>query len=179
VTLVRLLQGVAVLGVIVLAALLGWRLAHQHNGTAAAIERGRVVPAPAFRLSRLSGGGHVSLAAYRGKAVVVNFWASDCIPCKQEMPRLEAAAERWAGKRVAVVGIDVLDSRSAARSFARKHGVTYALAFDALGDVASRYGVAYTPTTFFIDRRGRIVKRILGPLAGGQLDAEIARALAS
>lgn len=170
---------VALAGVAALAAVLGWHLTHQHNGTAAAIEHGRVVPAPAFRLSRLSGGGHVSLAAYRGRAVVVNFWASDCIPCKQEMPRLEAASQRWAGSHVAIVGIDVLDSRAAARSFARKHGVTYAIGFDALGDIAVRYGVAYTPTTFFIDRRGRIVKRILGPVTGTELDAEIGHALQS
>jgi cytochrome c biogenesis protein CcmG, thiol:disulfide interchange protein DsbE len=174
-----MLRAVAIVGVLALAAVLGWRLAHQHNGTATAVAHGRIVPAPAFRPSRVSGDGHVSLAAYRGKAVVVNFWASDCIPCKQEMPRLEAAAQRWAGEHVAIVGIDVLDSRSAARSFARKHGVTYALGFDALGDIATRYGVAYTPTTFFIDRRGRIVKRILGPVTRSELDAEIGHALVS
>ena len=170
---------VSVVVVAALGSVLGWRLAHQHNGTAAAIARGKTVRAPSFRLSRLSGGGNVSLAALRGHAVVVNFWASDCYPCKQEMPRLEAAARRWTGKDVAVVGIDVLDSRSAARSFARRHGVTYALGFDRLGDTASRYGVAYTPTTFFIDRRGLIVKRILGPVTDRELDAEIGHALAS
>lgn len=169
----------AAAGVIALAVVLGLRLAHQHNGTAKAIASGKIVPAPSFRLSRLSGGGKVSLAAFHGRALVVNFWASDCYPCKQEMPRLEAAAGRWAGKAVAVVGIDVLDSRAAARSFARKHGVTYALAFDPAGDTAIRYGVAYTPTTFFIDRRGRIVKRVLGPVSSTELDAEIGRALAS
>jgi peroxiredoxin len=169
----------AVAGVAVLASLLGWRLAHQHNGTAKALAEGKVVPAPAFRLSPLAGAGRVSLASYRGKAVVVNFWASDCIPCKREMPRLQAAAERWTGKPVAVLGIDVLDSRSAARSFAHDHGVTYKIGFDKLGDVAIRYGVVGTPTTFFIDRRGRIVKRILGPVTATDLDSEIGHALAS
>jgi peroxiredoxin len=169
----------AVTGVLALAALLGWRLAHQNNATAKALARGRVVPAPLFHLSRLGGGASVSLASYRGKAVVVNFWASDCIPCKQEMPRLQEASVRWASKGASVVGIDVLDSRGAARAFARAHGVTYAIGVDPLGDVASKYGVAYTPTTFFVDRRGRIVKRVLGPVPAGQLDAEIERALAS
>ena len=175
----RLARVVAAAGVLVLAGVLGWRLVHQHNGTAKAIEHGKIVPAPAFRLERLSGPGHVALVSYRGKAVVVNFWASDCIPCKQEMPRLEAASERWTGKRVAVVGIDVLDSSSAARSFARKHGVTYAIGVDSLGDIATKYGVAYTPTTFFIDRRGRIVKRILGPVSAAELESQIGHALAS
>ncbi|MGZ4333908.1 MAG: TlpA family protein disulfide reductase [Gaiellaceae bacterium] len=175
----KLARIVAAAGVLTLAALLVWRLAHQDNATAKAVARGKIVPAPAFSLSRLGGGPAVTLAAFRGRAVVVNFWASDCIPCKQEMPRLQSASERWAGKRVSVVGIDVLDSRGAAHSFARKHGVTYPIGFDALGDIASRYGVAYTPTTFFIDRKGRIVKRVLGPVPDAQLDAQIEHALAS
>jgi peroxiredoxin len=176
---VRLLRVVAAGGVVVLAAVLGWRLTHQHNGTAAAILHDRVVRAPAFRLDSLSGDGKVSLATLRGKAVVLNFWASDCIPCKHEMPRLEEAARRWATRGVAVVGIDVLDSRSAARSFAHAHGVTYAIGYDPLGDTVGPYGVAYTPTTFFVDPRGRIVKRILGPVSDADLDAQIAHALAS
>jgi peroxiredoxin len=80
---------------------------------------------------------------------------------------------------VAVLGVDVLDSRAAARDFAHKHGVTYAIGVDPLGDLASRYGVAYTPTTFFVDRRGRIVKRVLGPVSNSELDAQIERALST
>jgi peroxiredoxin len=179
VSLVLALRVIAAAGVLAMAGVLGWRLAHQHNGTATAIAHGKVVQAPAFRLRRLSGTGTVSLAALRGHAVVLNFWASDCIPCKQEMPRLQQAAERWAAKRVAVVGIDVLDSRSAARSFARAHGVTYEIGYDPLGDTVGPYGVAYTPTTFFVDARGRIVKRILGPVSRAELDAQIGHALAS
>ncbi len=166
-------------GVLVLAGLLVWRLAHQDNATATAVAHGKVVAAPAFRLSRLGGGAPVSLVSYRGRAVVVNFWASDCIPCKQEMPRLQAASRRWAGKSVSVVGIDVLDSRGAAKSFAHKHGVTYAIGVDPVADVANEYGVAYTPTTFFIDRRGRIVKRVLGPVSDAVLDTQIRHALVS
>jgi cytochrome c biogenesis protein CcmG/thiol:disulfide interchange protein DsbE len=173
------LRVVAAAGVLALAAILGWRLAHQDTKVAKAVAHGKVVPAPAFRLPRLGGGAPVSLAAYRGRAVVVKFWASDCIPCKKEMPRLEAASRRWAGKRVAVVGVDVLDSRAAARAFAQSHGVTYTIGVDPLGDLASRYGVAYTPTTFFVDRRGRIVERVLGPVTDSELDTKIERALST
>ena len=176
---VRVLRVLAAAGVLAMASVLVWRLAHQHNGTATAIASGKIVKAPAFRLKRLSGDGTVSLAALRGKAVVLNFWASSCIPCKQEMPRLQQAATRWAGKSVAVVGIDLLDSRGAARSFAHKHGVTYAIGYDPLGDTVGPYGIAYTPTTFFVDRRGRIVKRILGPVSSAELDTQIGRALSS
>jgi peroxiredoxin len=174
-----LLRVAAGTGVLVLAGVLVWRLAHQDTKVAKAVAHGRAVAAPAFRLSRLGGGTPVSLAAYRGRAVVVNFWASDCIPCKQEMPRLQATSRRWTGKPVAVVGVDVLDSRAAARDFARSHGVTYAIGVDPLGDVASKYGVAYTPTTFFVDTHGRIVKRVLGPVSHAVLDAQIERALRS
>ena len=93
----------ALAGVVVLAGLLVWRLAHQDTTTAKAVLHGKVVPAPAFRLSRLGGGSPLTLASFRGKAVVVNFWSSYCGPCKKEMPRLQAAAKRWAGKSVSVV----------------------------------------------------------------------------
>lgn len=173
----KLMRVAAVAGVVALAAVLVWRIAHQDNATAKAVLQGKVVPAPAFRLARLGGGPPVTLASLRGKAAVINFWASDCIPCKQEMPRLQEAAQRWAGKGVTVVGIDTVDSRGAARDFARKHGVTYAIGYDDVGEIASRYGVAYTPTTFFVDRRGRIVKRVLGPVPAAELDTQIKRAL--
>jgi thiol-disulfide isomerase/thioredoxin len=173
------LRAVAAAGVLALAGVLAWHLTHQPKSVAKAVAHGKPVAAPPFRLHSLSGSGTVSLAAYRGKAVVLNFWASDCAPCKREMPRLEQAAERWAGKPVAVVGIDVVDSRGAARAFARKHGVTYAIGFDGLGDTVAPYGVLYTPTTFFIDRRGLIVKRILGPVTKSDLDVQIRHALTS
>jgi peroxiredoxin len=176
---VRALQVIAAAGVVTLAALLGWHLIHQDTKVAKAVLHGKIVPAPRFHLTRLGGGPPVTLAGLRGKAVVVNFWASDCIPCKQEMPRLQAAAGRWAGRRVAIVGVDVLDSHAAARDFVRKHDLTYAIGYDDLGELASRYGVIGTPTTFFIDRRGRIVKRILGPVPDAQLDRQIEQARAT
>ncbi len=166
----------AAAGVLVLACLLGWRLTHQNTANARAIAHGKVVKAPPFRLPSLDGKGTVSLAALRGKAVVVNFWASDCIPCKKEMPRLEAAYRRWSGRGVSVVGIDVIDSRAAARDFVAAHGVTYPIGFDQPGDTTGPYAVLYTPTTFFVDRRGRIVKRVLGPVSPVVLDAQIEHA---
>jgi cytochrome c biogenesis protein CcmG/thiol:disulfide interchange protein DsbE len=175
----RLARVAAVAGVIVLGAVLVWRLAHQDNSTAKAVLHGKVVAAPAFRLSRLGGGAPLTLASFRGKAVVVNFWSSYCGPCKKEMPRLEAAAQRWARRSVAVIGIDTLDNHRAAQDFARTHGVTYAIGFDDVAEIASRYGVEFTPTTFFVDRRGRIVKRVLAGMTDAELDTQIRRALTS
>ncbi len=175
----HVLRAVAAAGVLALAGVLVWHLTHQPKSVAKAVARGKPVAAPLFRLDSLSGPGTVALASYRGKAVVLNFWASDCIPCKQEMPRLQQAAERWSGKPVAVVGIDVVDGRGAARAFAKKHGVTYAIGFDQLGDTVGPYGVLATPTTFFIDKRGLIVKRVLGPVSTKVLDTQIRHALTS
>jgi peroxiredoxin len=173
----RLARVAAFVGVAALAGVLVWRLAHQDNSTAKAVLHHKIVPAPAFRLARLGGGPPVTLASFRGTAVVINFWSSDCGPCKKEMPRLQSAAERWAGKGATVVGIDTVDSRGAAKDFARKHGVTYTIGYDDVGEIATRYGVAYTPTTFFVDRRGRIVKRVLGPVPNSELDSQIRHAL--
>ena len=61
----------------------------------------------------------------------------------------------------------------------RRHEYVYAIGVDPLGDLASRYGVAYTPTTFFVDRRGRIVKRVLGPVSNSELDSQIELALST
>lgn len=175
----RFVRVAAVAGVVALAAVLVWRLSHQDNSTAKAVLHNKIVPAPAFRLARLGGGPPLTLAAFRGKAVVINFWSSECGPCKQEMPRLQSAAQRWAAKGAVVVGVDTIDSHRAAQDFARKHGVSYPIGYDDVGELATRYGVAYTPTTFFVDRRGRIVKRVLGPVPTAELDTQIRRALRS
>jgi cytochrome c biogenesis protein CcmG, thiol:disulfide interchange protein DsbE len=174
---VRLVRVGAVGVVIALACVLAWRLAHQNTKVAKAVAQGKVVQAPAFNLSALSGTGRVSLAALRGGVVVVNFWASDCGPCKKEMPQLQAASNRYAAKGVHFVGIDVLDFRTPARNFVRLHGITYAIGFDGVGDTTIAYGVANTPTTFFIDRRGRIVAHVLGPMTDSELAAHIRHAL--
>jgi cytochrome c biogenesis protein CcmG, thiol:disulfide interchange protein DsbE len=173
----KVVRVAAVAGVVVLASLLVWRLAHQDTKVAKAVAKGKIVRAPAFDLSALTGPDRVSLAALRGHAVVLNFWASSCGPCKKEMPQLQAAANRYAAEGVHVVGIDVLDFRTPAHQFVRKHGITYAIGFDGAGDTTIDYGVANTPTTFFIDRRGRIVAHAVGPMTDAELSAHIRRAL--
>ena len=171
----RVARAAAAAGVLVLAGVLGWRLLHQHNGTAKAILHDKVVQAPAFRLPRLTGEGKVSLASFRGRPVVLNFWASDCIPCKKEMPELESAYRRWNTRQLVVLGVDEEYDRFAGRAFVKAHGVTYPVAHDKLLEVTGPYGVFGTPTTFFIDKRGFIVKRILGPVSTATLDAQIRR----
>jgi cytochrome c biogenesis protein CcmG, thiol:disulfide interchange protein DsbE len=171
----RLLRIGAAAGVLVLAGLLGWRLTHQNTATARAILHDKVVRAPLFRLPRLTGAGDVSLASFRGRPVVLNFWASDCIPCKKEMPQLEAAYRRWTAKGLVVFGVDEEYDRFAGRDFLHAHAVTYPNAHDKLLTVAGPYGLFGTPTTFFIDRRGFILKRVVGPVSDRELETQIRR----
>jgi len=166
-------------GVAALAVLLVWHLTHHPKSVGAAVARGKIVRAPAFDLPLLVGRGRLSLASLRGKVVVLNFWQSSCQPCKQEMPRLEAASKRWAAKNVVVVGVDMLDTRGAGRAFRKRYGATYPMVFDQVADTAAPYGVWNTPETLFVDPRGFIIKRVLGPVSTRSFDAGVHAAFAT
>ncbi len=101
--------------------------------------------------------------------MVVNFWASWCVPCRREMPRLAGAARRL-NRRVAFLGINYKDQRGDALAFARKTGVPYRSVIDRDGAIGDRYGIFGLPTTVFVDATGRIVGRYLGEMKGGTLD---------
>ena len=132
-------------------------------------------PAPDFSLESLSGSGTVSLATFHGRLLVVNFWASWCIPCRTEMPLLEAAFRSERG-RVAFLGIDANDTSSAARAFLAKMHVTYPAVSDPNGAVATRYGLFGLPTTVLISRSGKIVGRHIGELHADTLRAALRQA---
>jgi cytochrome c biogenesis protein CcmG/thiol:disulfide interchange protein DsbE len=165
-------------GVVALGALLVWRVTHQPASAKKLVSDAKITRAPNFDLARLNGAGKLSLAALRGRVVVVNFWASDCLPCKQEMPRLEAAARHYAATTT-FVGIDVLDFKSPARAFLKRYGATYPVVFDPDGLTVAPWGVGQgTPQTFFVDRRGRLIPpHVLGPVTDKSLAAGISRAL--
>jgi cytochrome c biogenesis protein CcmG/thiol:disulfide interchange protein DsbE len=153
-------------GVVALFALLAYGLAS--NEPDAAIEeslaRGEREPAPALRLPRLSGGGQVELSDYRGRVVVLNFWASWCEPCRAESPLLQRWHERISRRGGTVVGVDVLDVSSDARDFVREHGLTYPMLRDRDDGSQSEFGVLAYPETVVIDRRGRIAAIERGPV---------------
>src|SRR5579864_7057613 len=103
-------QALAVAAVVGLFALLVWRVAHQNDGRnfLAAVNAGKSPAAPQFTLPRLDGSGTVSLASFRGKPLVIDFWASWCYACPQESKRLEAALKRY-GSTIEFIGIDTKD----------------------------------------------------------------------
>ena len=107
-------------------------------------------------------GREVTLAALDGKVVVLNFWASWCGPCRLEMPDFQKAWEEHQEQGVVFVGIAVDDTASEASKFAEQVGVTYPLALDTTGDVARSYRLRAVPSTYFIDREGRLATTLHG-----------------
>ena len=107
--------------------------------------------------------GKLSLADLKGKPVIVNFWASWCIPCKDEAPALQKTYEKYRAQGLTVLGIDAQDFREDARRFAKRFGVTYPVVYDGSGSTLGKWGVTGFPETFFVDRSGRLVgERIQG-----------------
>jgi cytochrome c biogenesis protein CcmG/thiol:disulfide interchange protein DsbE len=121
-------------------------------------------PAPAFTLSRLDGGAPLSLSQYAGRAVVLNFWASWCIPCKQENPALVRAYERYRTSDVVIIGILYQDSTDSGRAYVRDLGVLWPTVADEDGRVSLSYGVFGIPETYFIGADGVIAGRHIGPI---------------
>jgi cytochrome c biogenesis protein CcmG, thiol:disulfide interchange protein DsbE len=173
-------QGLAVAAVLALLALLVWKVIHDERSVVPKSFQGKTLDAPVFTLPRLDSGEQLSLADLRGKAVIVNFWASWCEPCKEESPMLEAAWKKYKDRGLVVVGIDYDDFKGEARSFAKRYGLTYPLVHDRKKSTVARYGVVGVPETLFVDRRGRLVgDRVIGKLDEGDLDAGVALALKS
>lgn len=131
-------------------------------------------PAPGLGGAEL-GGGRFSLASQRGRVVVVNFWASWCAPCAVEAPELSTFAWHERHARVTLVGVVFNDALGAASAFASHYGSLYPSVIDPGGAIANRYGVISPPTTFVIDRHGRVVATLLGPVGATQLERVVAR----
>ncbi len=115
----------------------------------------------------------VSLVELRGYPVVLNFWASWCIPCKAEAPRLAEAARLHAG-RVAFLGLDIQDFTSDAHRFLRRYRANYVSARDGGSSTYDRYGLTGIPETYYLDRRGRIVAHSVGEVSKSELEQGIA-----
>jgi cytochrome c biogenesis protein CcmG, thiol:disulfide interchange protein DsbE len=120
-----------------------------------AVARGERPAAPARELPRL-GGGEGSLADHRGKPVVLNFWASWCLPCRDEAPALERAQERLKAAGGTVLGVTVDDSTRDSQRFVQEHGVTFPSLRDIDGALGRDFGRTGVPETFVIDREGRV-----------------------
>lgn len=123
--------------------------------------------APAFTLRSLAG-KPVSLASLRGKPVLLNFWASWCPPCREEMPRIEQL-QQAEGERVAIVGVDFREPAAVVQAFVARHGFTWTFLLDGEGSVTGAYDVRSFPTSFFLDQHGVIRQVYTGPMNLGQM----------
>lgn len=119
--------------------------------------------APDFTLELL-GGGQIMLSDLRGKAVVINLWASWCPPCKAEMPAIQNVYEKnkERGLEVLAVNTTYQDSERAAASFINEFSLTFPIPLDRTGTVSRQYQLRALPSTFFVDRQGVIQKVIIG-----------------
>src|SRR5262249_48944804 len=116
----------------------------------------------------------ISLAALRGRGVVVNFWASWCEPCRAEAALFATAARAEKDRGITFIGVNTQDTPEPARAYLAQYAIDYPNVADDDGLWRKRFGVAGLPTTFFIDAQGEIQSIILGPVAGAE---ELARQL--
>lgn len=129
-------------------------------------------PAPDFTLSDLQG-EQVRLASLRGKAVVINLWATWCAPCRAEIPDLVRQWEAHRGQGLVVLGVDVQESGSVVRQYAAEMKMTYPVLLDTHGAVTANYGVPGLPATFFVDRQGVLRDLVLGAMTRDQVTSKI------
>lgn len=160
--------------VLILLALLLWGVGRRAAGTVGEAPV-QTRPAPPFSL-QLFDGRSFNLEAAAGKPLVLNFWASWCVPCEQEAAVLERAYRTY-GDTVTFLGIDVQDTEANALGFLRKFGVTYPNGRDASGEIAIEYGMSGVPETYFIGRDGRLARKWQGPLDDARLGAFLAELL--
>jgi cytochrome c biogenesis protein CcmG, thiol:disulfide interchange protein DsbE len=116
-----------------------------------------LAPEPNHPLLSLSGPGSSDLATYRGKVVLLNFWASWCVPCEEEAPLLEHAQSTLLNHRATVLGVTYRDVTTDSRAFVRRFGLTYPILRDIDGNFAHSYGTDQLPESFLINRQGRVV----------------------
>jgi cytochrome c biogenesis protein CcmG/thiol:disulfide interchange protein DsbE len=176
----KLAGQVGALGLVVaLLGLLVWQVVQtERSSVAKEFAQGKRPMAVDFNLKRLDGDGSLELSSLRGKVVVINFWASWCVPCKSEAPRFQSAFERYRD-RVAFVGIDTTDFSGDGRSFLARYGVSYPNVRDPNGRVLHDYGGLPIPRTFVVARSGRVHGYIFGEARAEELESAIKEALAA
>lgn len=149
---------------VVLAAVQALAAAPPHTGA----------PAPAFTLPLVvNGSGTVSLTSLKGHAVYLNFFASWCEPCKQEVPYIGKLSKQYARDNVIVVGIDELESADKAKQFAARYNLPYRVALDDSGDVGGAYGLIGLPLHVFIGSDGKVAAYRVGEMSETQINAEL------
>lgn len=169
---------VAILAAAALVGLLVYGVASRGGDTTLddAVAGGARPQAPSLSLPALTGGGASSLAAQRGKVVLLNFWASWCDPCRAEAPVLERAQRRLRAAGGTVLGVTYRDATPDSLAFVKRFGLTYPNLRDVDGRLATAYGTRALPESFVIDRTGHVVDLSRGQISQRFVDRALARA---
>ena len=130
-------------------------------------------PAPAFE-AELVGGGTLSSEELRGRPLVMNFWASWCLPCETEAPLFKEAHKRY-GDEISFLGVNIKDAEADAKEFDETWGLEYPDIRDEDNRIFTAYGLTGQPETFFIDSDGVIVEHVNGPVSAETLETLLAR----
>lgn len=133
--------------------------------------------APDFNLLLFSG-GYTSLERLRGKTVLLNFWASWCLPCREEAAAIESSWKKYSTRDAAFLGVNVWDDSDAATRFIQKYTPVIPHGTDPKGKIAVDYGVSGVPETYFIDPDGNVIDRFSGGLTPEIIDYYMAKAMA-
>lgn len=116
--------------------------------------------APDFILTNLQG-KQVHLKDYRGKKIVLNFWATWCDPCKKEMPYINKVNKTLDSKNVVILAVNIKETSFAVNSFKDRYNLTFPILLDKNGDVTNAYNIGPIPTTFFINKEGKVVDKVV------------------
>ena len=108
---------------------------------------------------------------YRGNVLILNFWATWCPPCKDEMPDLQTAWAEYQADGVTFVGVAYNDETAAVQAMLTRFNVTYPQGMDVNGDIAAAYGITGVPETFIVDQRGNVAAIYVGPVSADELRA--------
>ncbi len=149
-----------------LIALLAWGVVKANNGP---VNSGL---APDFTLTTFDGRA-ITLSQLRGQVVVVNFWASWCVPCRQEADYLERTWRKYQDRGVVFIGVNWVDTDKEARAFLDEFGITYINGPDFGTRIAQAYRIRGIPETFFVDKTGQLRGMKIGPFAPPELDNRI------
>lgn len=160
---------IAVLLAVAVVGFLVYGLVSKGNSRLAVGEK-----APSPELPKLTEPGQGSLKEYRGRWVLVNFWASWCVPCRDEAPALSKFEEEYGGKKFTVVGIDTQDISDDGAKFAKEFGLTYPMLHDGNGDNGHEFGTTGVPENYLLEPSGKLAWAVAGPVDAKMLEEHVA-----
>ena len=158
----------AALVLLLATGLLTWRL-HSSAAAEAQPKDPLMLDAPKAPVQALDftavnlNGKSIKLTDYRGSVVMLNFWATWCVPCLEEMPALDRLTRAMSGKKFKVLAVDLEETAEKVQEFAKTHRFAFELVLDPAGEISSHYGVSRIPVTYILDQRGAIIRRAIGP----------------